>query len=558
VDVLERARELQLLKLGTVSIDGTHLRASTAKDQNVTCERAQQLRTQLRLDVDQLLAQAEQADLKDQDPQQLPKEIARREKLLAKMNQACAQLEQRAKVRAAFERADYERKVAAREQREGSAQGPARARRTEQPHRRGCAPDAQRNQREGYTQSYNAQAVVDADGSQLIVGQRVSTCASDAGELEPDLKSIPEPVGQPATVLADCGYVDSETFERLQQERPDLELCVSVHREDAHAERRYDYRPLEKIKPPKTITDPELVAMAEKLKTPEGKAFYRKRACTVEPVFGIIKHVLGFRQFLLWGLRKVRGEWNLVCLAYNLKRLHALRQAVAGARKAGRPRLPEALDTPQTTRHQPNRHLTRHQQSFQCRSSTNIQVRQALNEVVLVFERAVERVAFVVADQSHRHPLQNVGFVVRRWHRHGCGINPKAAGVQSLPTPPAARLYAVASGEIAMWLNVGLSIIIEPDGAKCALRSRTSAPARIIGFAADASERKQKAGGVRRQKLCGRCSHNLQVARGSAQLRSWSHSGPRPQRLGESAALSGTSDGSTFSAAAACASPSPA
>jgi hypothetical protein len=109
---------------------------------------------------------------------------------------------------------------------------------------------------------------------------------------------------------------------------------VSVHREDAHAQRRYDYRPLDRIKPPKKITDPVLVAMADKLKTPEGKNIYRQRACTVEPVFGILKAALGFRQFLLRGMRKVSGEWSLVCLAYNLKRLHrlgaGLKLAVAG------------------------------------------------------------------------------------------------------------------------------------------------------------------------------------------------------------------------------------
>ena len=115
VDVLELARELKLLQLGTVSLDGTHIRASASKDKNVTYERAQQLRTQLRQDVKQLLQQAERADQQDEDPQRLPQEIARREKLLQKMDAACAQLEARAQARAAAERADYERKVTARE-----------------------------------------------------------------------------------------------------------------------------------------------------------------------------------------------------------------------------------------------------------------------------------------------------------------------------------------------------------------------------------------------------------------------------------------------------------
>ena len=331
VNVLELARELQLLQLGTVSLDGTHIKASASKDKNVTYERARQLRTQLRQDVNALLAQAERADQKDEDPQALPREIARREKLLQKMDDACARLEQRAQARAAAEHADYERKVAAREQREGSDKGPAPKPPQDKPE-----PDEQINltdpdarlmrksKRESYTQSYNAQAVVDAGESRLIVGQRVSDCASDAGQLEPDLQSIPETLGTPGQALADCGYVDTEVFQRLGQQRPGLDLYVSVHREDAHAQRRYDYRPLDKIKPPKALKDPVLVAMADKLKTPEGKTIYRQRACTVEPVFGILKAVLGFRQFLLRGMKKVSGEWNLVCLAYNLKRLHRL------------------------------------------------------------------------------------------------------------------------------------------------------------------------------------------------------------------------------------------
>jgi transposase len=331
VDVLELARELQLLQLGTVSLDGTHIRASASKDKNVAYERARQLRTQLRQDVNELLQQAESADQKDEDPQRLPQEIARRQTLLQKMDDACARLEQRAKERAAAERADYERKVAARERREGSAKGPEPKAPTDTPE-----PDEQINltdpdarlmrksKREGYTQSYNCQAVVDAGASRLIVGQRVSDCASDAGQLEPDLQSIPKTLGPPATALADCGYADTEVFQRLGEKRPKLDLYVSVHREDAHAERRYDYRPLDQIKKPKAIKDPVLLAMAEKLKTSEGKTIYRQRACTVEPVFGIIKAALGFRQFLLRGMRKVSGEWNLVCLAYNLKRLHRL------------------------------------------------------------------------------------------------------------------------------------------------------------------------------------------------------------------------------------------
>jgi transposase len=332
VDVLELARELQLLQLGMVSTDGTHLKANASKDKNLTYERAQQLRTQLKQDVKELLQQAEQADQKDEDPQKLPQEIARREKLLQKMEAACAALEARAKTRAEVERAEYEGKLAEREQREPSRKGPP----LKPPGAPRPGPKEQINltdsdarlmrkhQRDSYSQSYNAQVMVDAGGSQLIVGQRVSNCASDGRQLEPNLESIPPALGRPRTVLADCGYANGALFKRLGEQRPELEIYVSVRREDTHAQRRYDYRPPDKINPPRTITDPALSAMAEKLKTPVGKLTYRKRACTVEPVFGIIKACLGFRQFLLRGLRKVSGEWNLICLTYNLKRLHRL------------------------------------------------------------------------------------------------------------------------------------------------------------------------------------------------------------------------------------------
>ena len=208
--MLELARELRLLKLGCVSLDGTHIRASASKDKNVTYQRTGELRAQLRLDVDELLAQAEASDREDTDPQALPAEIARREKLLGKMDAACAQLEARAQARAQAEQAEYERKIAARAEREGSAKGPE-----PKPPRATPEPDEQINlsdpdarlmrksKREGYTQSYNAQAIVDADGSQLIVGQRVSTCAADVGETEADLAAIPVSLGTPTAALAD-------------------------------------------------------------------------------------------------------------------------------------------------------------------------------------------------------------------------------------------------------------------------------------------------------------------------------------------------------------------
>jgi transposase len=335
VQVLELAQELKLLQVGTVSLDGTHIKANAAKDQNITYERAQQLQVKLEQDVKELLHKAEAADRQGQDSQKLPAEIARRERLLEKMKEARTRLEARAQGRAASEEAEYRRKVAEREQRPGEKKG-----RQLKPPSPTPAPnelinltDPQaslmcKSKGEGYTQSYNAQAVVAVDGTRLIVGQRVCNVSSDAGELVPDVASIPASLGQPTKVLADCGFVNRDAFQRLTAERPGLELYVSVCREELQAGRRYDYRPAEQTKSPKKLVDPTLLAMAAKLKTPEGKAIYCQRSCTVEPVFGIIKAVLGFRQFLLRGLKKVSGEWNLICLAYNFKRLHRLGAAL--------------------------------------------------------------------------------------------------------------------------------------------------------------------------------------------------------------------------------------
>lgn len=336
VDVLELATELKLLKLGKISLDGTHIKASASIDQNVTYERACEIREQLKLDVKELMEQAASADENDEDAQRLPKEIARREKLAAKMDHAIDELEERAKKRDEKARADFEKKLAERERKEKeTGKKPAGA--TPKPPKTGPEnsteqvnlndPDARimrKNKRSGFTQSYNAQAAVDADGSQLIVGNHLSQSASDSGELEQGVASVPEEIGKPAAVLSDAGYVNADMIERVENELG-VEVFCSVHREDAHSDRQYDYRPKKQSeRPVRKIKDPRLVAMQSKLQTEEGKAIYGLRNHTVETAFGIIKSVMGFRGFMLRGLGKVTGEWDLVCLSYNMKRLHRL------------------------------------------------------------------------------------------------------------------------------------------------------------------------------------------------------------------------------------------
>ncbi len=184
-----------------------------------------------------------------------------------------------------------------------------------------------KNRRASYEQAYNCQAAVDADGSQLILSNHVTNNASDAGQLEPALAGIDPSIGRAKKALADNGYLNAAAIERVQKD--DCDVYVSVGSEDGNNCRRYDFRPPKEPKP-KKFANPTLVAMQEKMASEEAKKLYAKRKQTVEPVFGIVKSVLGFARFHLRGLENVSTEWSLVSLAYNFKRLHALRAAANG------------------------------------------------------------------------------------------------------------------------------------------------------------------------------------------------------------------------------------
>ena len=168
----------------------------------------------------------------------------------------------------------------------------------------------------GFEQCYNAQAVV-AAGSLLVVAADVSQAPNDKRQLAPmldKLAALPEDLGQPETLLADTGYFSAANVEACQA------AGIAPGREGHHPSLDERFA----AAPPAPENPTPVEAMAHRLKTPEGKKLYAQRKHTPEPVFGIIKSVLGFRQFLLRGLDKVRGEWNLVTLAWNLKRMFAL------------------------------------------------------------------------------------------------------------------------------------------------------------------------------------------------------------------------------------------
>lgn len=326
--VLLLARELKLLRVGMVSVDGTKMDANASKRNSLRYDRAMELRAQLQEEIAVLMEEAERADGKDgDDDQSLPKELKRRVRLKEKLDEACATLERRAKRQAERERVEYERKLAEREKRPPQRKGrkPKPPRETPEAKRQVNLVDKdsglmKKSESSEYRQAYNAQAVVDADGSQLVLGARVSGCANDKHELVADLDSVPESAGTVERALADNSFATGSEVKTL--EGRGIDVLVSTRKEDRR--RQHDFRPETPKKPPKEPKAEWVREMRKKLALKENRKRYGLRKQTVEPVFGIVKHVLGFRQFHLRGLARVNGEWKLVMLAYNCKRLHGL------------------------------------------------------------------------------------------------------------------------------------------------------------------------------------------------------------------------------------------
>jgi transposase len=333
--VLLQAKEIGVLKVGTVSTDGSKIRANASKHRSLTYQRAGELVEQLQQEIQELLQKAEDADnVEREEGQQLPEELSRRQALKKKLEQARARLEERARKKAEAEQKDYERKVKERNKRKGNRKGPKPKppRETPEPKEQINLTDAdsnlmRKNKRSEYEQSYNPQISVDADGSQLILSCRASRNASDSHELAANVESIPEAVGNPNAVLADSGYACEEEVNEVQG--MDIEVYVSTGKESKTMRRRHDFRPTDRKKAKDKVLKAQwLLDMKAKLETDTGKALYALRKQTAEPVFGIIKHAMGFRQFNLRGLVKVDGEWQLVSLAYNVKRLWNLKMAM--------------------------------------------------------------------------------------------------------------------------------------------------------------------------------------------------------------------------------------
>jgi len=328
--ILLIAHEMGILKLGSVSLDGTKIKANASKHRALSWGYARKLEKQLKAEIKDLLRKAKEADKQDlPDGMNIPEELARRESRLEAIAAAKAQIEQRAAERFATDQQGYEEKLSARKAKE-KQRGKKPKGQPPKPPEPGPKNKDQVNltdsdsrimpsQGGGFEQAYNSQAAVDID-SMLIVENHITQQSNDKLELTPaveKLSSLPDNLGTVDTMLADAGYFSTANVEEC--ETNDIVPYIAVDRQ------RHNVPPQDRFTEPAPLTAPAdpVTEMKHRLKTLAGKAVYAKRKSTVEPVFGIIKAAMGFRQFLLRGLDRVAGEWDLVCIAYNIKRLYA-------------------------------------------------------------------------------------------------------------------------------------------------------------------------------------------------------------------------------------------
>jgi len=322
VQVVQLAQEAGLVKLGRIALDGSKLKANASKHKAMSYGRMSGEEAKLGAEIHELVERADAVDAQedgqfgDGDGYSLPDALAHREQRLKTIQAAKARLEERAKARAAAEAQRREEEARARVE---DGRKPKKYRKAPDPTPK---PKEQENftdpesrimkdgATKGFLQAYNAQIAVD-EANQIIVATEVNNQAADNGQLVPLLEKVEATTGQaPAEVLADAGYKNEETFVALENAK--TEGYIACGRES------YDPRvpcPTDPLPEDATATR----RMERKLLTPNGRRIYRKRKSLVEPVFGWIKNVLGFRQTSFRGQANVRAEWHLVCLAHLLQ-----------------------------------------------------------------------------------------------------------------------------------------------------------------------------------------------------------------------------------------------
>lgn len=331
VQVLLTAQETTgLKKVGTVSIDGTKIKAHASKHSAVSYKHTGDQIELLRREVEQLTAKAEQVDnVPLDDGLSIPDEIVRREDRIKNLKLAREVIEARYEEERQQKQAEYEEKKAAHEEKRKNkkprGKEPKPPSKTPPGNKQYNFTDPEsRIMKAGngdhFEQAYNAQAAVDTE-TYLIVGQLVTDAPNDKQQLNPVLESIPAEVAEPENVLSDTGYYSEDAVKNAEADDGPTVYCAMAKSGHHVSVADLEKQPIAAPPPPGA---PMKEQMAHRLKTPEGKALYKQRKQTVEPVFGIIKEVLGFRRFSMRGKKKAETEWCLVCLSYNLKKMFNL------------------------------------------------------------------------------------------------------------------------------------------------------------------------------------------------------------------------------------------
>lgn len=333
MQILLIASTMGALKLGTVSLDGTKVKANASRNRALSWKHANKLEEQLKQEIAELMRMSEEADNTPiPDDIDIPAELARREERLATIAKAKREIQRRAEERHARDVAEYEEKIAKRKRREektgkkagGKVPKPPDEAATPRPKDQTNLTDEESRimpSKGGFEQAYNAQVAVDIE-SYLVVENHITQAANDKREIAPaleNLTTLPDEIGRPAAMLADTGFCSESN----------VELCEDMGVAPYFAQARQKHNPplLERFGPDPDPPDEAASALAEmqhRMKTKAGKALYARRKCTVETVIGIIKHVLGFRAFSMRGLELAGAEWSIVCSAWNLKRMHML------------------------------------------------------------------------------------------------------------------------------------------------------------------------------------------------------------------------------------------
>jgi hypothetical protein len=305
--MLRLTLETGTMKLGRVALDGSKVKGNASKHKAMSYGRMDETEKRLREEVRKLLSQAEAAD-KEEDKRyggdrrgdELPEELQRRETRIARIREAKQALEERAREQAGSEGKDAKKVQPAQKAQYNFTDPESRI-------LKGA---------DGFVQGYNTQIAVEP-AFQLIVGQQVTQAANDKQQLVPLLEKIQEQSGQkPQGVLTDSGYCSEENLKYLNKRK--IEGFVATGKQK-HNERREPCKPGPLPKGASRVEQ-----MERKLRTQVGAAVYATRKFIVEPVFGQIKQARGFRQFLLRGLEKVRGEWALICMTHNILKFHKI------------------------------------------------------------------------------------------------------------------------------------------------------------------------------------------------------------------------------------------